>query len=104
MFFTTKFGSLLSNKYLTWSAPGYGVDDLDAPFGGETAVRPSYHSIPSNSYYRFVSYIQSSYCWFFRYSSDTREASFSVGLQRVDSKDLDKIKAIIDKTWDQVIE
>lgn len=41
------------------------------------------------------------YC---RYNGYTREATFAIGLQRIDKQDVEKVKKIIDATFDKVIE
>lgn len=39
-----------------------------------------------------------------RYNGYTREATFAIGLQRIDQQDVEKVKKIIDATFDNVIE
>jgi len=39
-----------------------------------------------------------------RYSGSMRESMFSVGLQRISPHDVDRVKQIIDETFDKVIE
>ena len=39
-----------------------------------------------------------------RYNGYMRESMFSVGLQRIASSDVDRVKAIVDTTFDTVIE
>lgn len=38
-----------------------------------------------------------------RYSNNTRDASFSVGLQGIAEEDVEKVKRIIDDTVDKVV-
>lgn len=41
---------------------------------------------------------------YYRYNGYTREATFAIGLQRIDPRDVEKVKKIIDATFDMVIE
>jgi len=40
----------------------------------------------------------------FRYNGYMRESAFSVGLQRIATNDIDKVKEIVDATFDNVVE
>jgi len=40
----------------------------------------------------------------FRYNGNMRESMFSVGLQRIAASDVDKVKQIVNTTFDKVIQ
>jgi len=44
------------------------------------------------------------YCLLCRYNGFMRESTFSVGLQRIATSDVDRVKEIVDATFDRVIE
>ena len=45
-----------------------------------------------------------SFLAYYSYNGYTREATFAIGLQRIDRSDVEKVKKIIDATFDNVIE